>query len=322
MEQSVTKIFKQYLQCSDLAESSQAIKSRAVRRFVELFGDLEIGEINYGHCEDFRNWLAKGLCRNSVNIYLKNIKPFFRWSVARRYIEINPFDQLKLFKIGTKRHRPYEAVEIERMMRVTDTRWRTVILLGLLSLRRAEIQNLTISDIHFDKSYILISPKKDTAYTWRWEIKNHNQAIVPLPEKVNLPDMTINLHRLLIELMDWLPAKQPYIILPPGVYQRRMTMKAAGTLNFEHRGNPWSSFSRGFREILKRSCVERRRFHDLRGTFANTMIQNGMSMEQTRQLMRHSSIDTTAKYYLRIEEQELVAKSAQICSQCYVQSAK
>ena len=320
MEQSVTSLsnlFTLYLSRSDLAESSVAVKSRALRYFIALFGDMVVEQITYGHAEDFRNWLRKGRSKQSANIYVKNFKPFFVWLVKRAYIRSNPFDELQLFRVGRKKRRVYESLGIERMMKVADVRWRAMICLALCSLRRAEVLNLVVRDIHWDKGYILISPKVDTEFTWLWDIKNHNQAIVPLPETMRFCDTTVNLHRLLIELIDWLPPRQPYIFLPPTLYQKLLARKNRGELGFDLRNNPWGNFSRDFRIVCKRAAVEPGRFHDLRGTFANKMKTNGCSLDETQRLMRHASINTTVEYYIQSDEQELVAKSASICEKCY-----
>jgi len=50
-------MFKQYLKCSDLKESSVEFKSRAAGRFIDLFGDLDVGEVGYTQAEDYRNRL-------------------------------------------------------------------------------------------------------------------------------------------------------------------------------------------------------------------------------------------------------------------------
>ncbi len=208
--------------------------------------------------------------------------------------------------------------EIERLLKVADNRMRVAILLALSSLRRAEVLNLVINDIDFDKGYILVSPKKDTKETWPWEIKDHNQAITPLPEIIRLPETMINLHTELIKLIDQLPEGQPYVCLTSKQYKFMMAHKAAGTLIWEMCNSPWRGFSRDFQLLLKKASVEPRRFQDLRGTFATRMLNNGCSLVETQKLLRHSSPQTTARYYIEVEEQKLVAKSASICGKCYV----
>lgn len=316
MKQSVSSLFQLYLSRSDLRESSIAVKSRAVGYFVKAFGDMDVDMIRYAHAEDYRNCLAKGRAKESANIYLKNIKPLFNWMVRCGYITQSPFEGLKEYRVGQKKRKLYTAEEIERIMKVAVLREKVIVLLALSSLRRAEVLNLVVSDIDFDKGYILVSPKRATKETWPWEIKDHNQAIVPLPEIIRLPETELNFHTLLIDLIDSL--EQPYVCLTTRQYEKMMEHQAAGTQNWEMCNSPWRSFSRDFRRLLKRASVAPRRFQDLRGTFATKMLTNGCSLVETQKLLRHSSPNTTARYYYDVEEQELVAKSAAICAECYV----
>lgn len=331
MKQSVSSLFQLYLSRSDLRESSVAIKSRAVGYFVEAFGDMDVDMIRYAHAEDYRTCLAKGREKESANIYLKNIKPLFNWMVRCGHITQSPFEGLGEYRVGRKKRKLYAAEEIERIMKVMDAaaksssrnkrvsalRWKVIVLLALSSLRRAEVLNLVVSDIDFDKGYILVSPKKATKETWPWEIKNHNEAIVPLPEIIKLPGMELNFHMLVIDLIDSLE-NQPYMCLTSRQYNKMMGHQAAGTLTWEMCNSPWRSFSQDFRKLLKRANVIPRRFQDLRGTFATKMLTNGCSLVETQRLLRHASPSTTAMHYANIEEQELVAKSAAICEECYV----
>lgn len=315
MKQSVSSLFKLYLSRSDLRESSIAVKSRAVGYFVKAFGDMDVSMIRYAHAEDYRNCLTKGREKESANIYLKNIKPLFNWMVRCGYITQSPFEGLKEYRTGKKKRKLYTAEEIRRMIKVANLRWKVIVLLALSSLRRAEVLNLVVSDIDFEKGYILVSPKKATKETWPWEIKDHNQAIVPLPEIIRLPETALNFHTLLIDLIDSL--EQPYVCLTTKQYKKMMEHKTAGTLNWEMCNSPRRSFSSDFQRLLKRASVKPRRFQDLRGTFATKMLNNGCSLVETQKLLRHSSPETTARYYIEVEKQELVAKSAAICEQCY-----
>ncbi|MBN1377872.1 MAG: site-specific integrase [Gammaproteobacteria bacterium] len=306
--QSITELFNMYLQCSVLAESSADIKKRAAGYFLKLFGDMSPDLITFCHTEDFKNFLAKGRSNQSANIYLQNFKPFFTWMMKRGYIKTNPFSELKMFAIGTELTEKFNADELERILKVADTRWKVIVLLGLSSMRRAEILNLTVRDIDFDRAFIYIRGKKDSDTTWPWQIKNHNQAIVPLIKAVEQP---------LIELIEDL-GKQPYVVVVPEYYQRLMDRKAAGTLNFRLRNCPWGNFTRDFYCLLDRASVPRKRFHALRATFATKLDEKKFSLREIQKLMRHSSSQVTARY-IRHEQQELIARSGETLNEilCY-----
>lgn len=312
MEKSISSLFELYLTRSPLAESSVEIKKRALNFFIKCFGDRAVDSIRFAEAEDFKVFLAKGRSKVSANSYLQNFKPFYSWLFKRGYIVNNPFDEIKLYTVGETQRVVYSVAEIERLLTVADLRWKIMILLGLSSLRRAEILNLCVSDIHFDKGYILVSGKKDTAQTWEWEIKDHNQAITPLPEVWEMEDVSLNLHTMIIELIDRLPPGQPYVMLKPQHYQRMIERKKDGTLTWREKNQPWPNFSRSFSAVLKRAKVSEKSLHDLRATFA-TKMSDSLDLSKVQKLMRHSSPATTAKYYIRRDQEQLAVESNELC---------
>jgi integrase len=55
---------------------------------------------------------------------------------------------------------------------------------------------------------------------------------------------------------------------------------------------PWL-FSSAFRKFVKRSCVRRIRFHDLRDTHASLLAKAGVPIEVVSKRLGHSTIDIT-----------------------------
>ena len=122
-----------------------------------------------------------------------------------------------------------------------------------------------------------------------------------------------------MRLIDELPQGQPYVCLPPNWYQKNIELQKVGKMTFENRICPWGNFNRLFYGLLKRAKVQRKRFHDLRATFATTMAQH-LSLPEVQRLMRHSSPQTTVGY-IRIEERKLVAKTNNLAAKCYASNA-
>jgi integrase len=315
---TLKQAFEIYLEKSSFAESSIEVKQRAFNLFTAMVGDLPIEEVTYGQAEDYKLELAKGRARKAANIYMANLKPFFVWLVRRGYLETNPFDELTLYPVSERNKEIFTPAEIERILRIADLRMQVITLLGLCSLRRAEVLNLTTADLNFAKGYLYIRPKADTATTWRWDIKNHQEAIVPLPEKFSLMDMTVNLHALIRQLSLEIPVFQPYLCIKPACYRYLIQLKDAGRLKWVLRNCPWQNFPRDWRHLLKRASVRSLRFQDLRVTFATTMVKNGLAITDTSKLMRHSSIQTTATYYVQVEEQKLFKRVSEIADKFYV----
>ena len=306
---TVSSRLAEYKARSDLRESSIEILDRAVKWFIQQFGDIDPAEIRYGHADDFKSWLAKGRSRSSANTYLSIFKPFFGWLNKRRYIEQDPFDGVKLYIVPEKKIEIYSLDEIERILKIANQIWRTIICLALCSMREAEILNLVVSDIDFAKNLILISAKKDTNTTWLWQIKDYHQAYIGFDDCIT---------KLLIERSELLKAGQmPYICLKEKYWQRNLRLRAEGRLPHRLRNCPWGNFNRDFKSLLWRARVKPKRFHDLRSTFATERYNDGYSLKELQYLMRHSSIQTTARYIKNVDEQLLVAKSSRTFKKYY-----
>jgi integrase len=292
----------EYIKRSHLQESSVEILQRSIRWFEELVGQIPPGRIDYGHIDDFRSWLKKGRAGTTANTYMGMAKGFFIWLYERRYIEKNPFVGIRRYPAAERQFEQYEIDEIRRILKIADIRWKAIVSLALCSMRRAEILNLHVSDVDFEKNEIHIRPKAESETTWPWSIKNHNEALVGIDEQVA---------QMLIQLADMLEgSSQPYIILKPKYWRLNLEKQKAGTLRHADRNMPWGNFTRDFKSLLRRARVKEKRFHDLRGTFCTERYRAGFELIDLQYLMRHASIQTTARYIQIAEKKRLIAKSA------------
>ncbi len=304
----VSELFKIYLSCGAYADSTIESKRIAMGFFINKLDDLDIDKVTYGHAEDYQKILWQGgRVAKTVNLYVIHLSHFFEWTIKHKYVQDNPFFGLKSLPEQINKRPRFTDEELTRMLEVANIYWTNLICLGSLGLRRGESLNLVVRDIHFDEGYILITPKKDTAETWRWGIKNRTQAYAPLPEFIMLLGKMIKFQANLCKLIELLPQRQPYVSIPPGYFQRLMKSHREGILHHRKRKCPWGNFDRDFKALLKRACVSPKSFHDLRRTFAHKLKLAGYDLKETQTLMRHKSIQTTAEYYVNIDEQELVS---------------
>ena len=125
---------------------------------------------------------------------------------------------------------------------------------------------------------------------------------------------------LLTELMGNLRDGQPYVILKELYWRRNLQRQENGTLTHRLRNCPWGNFNRDFRALLKRAIVKPKRFHDLRGTFCTERYNDGYSLKELQYLMRHSNIQTTARYIQTVEVKKLVGKSSRTFQKYYATS--
>jgi len=301
MENTITSRLGEYKTRSHLRESSTEILDRAAKWFIELCGDMDPRGVTYGNIDDYKSWLAKGRSESSANTYMSVFSPFWSWMAKRHYIEQNPFDGVRLYKVQQKKFDTFKLDEIERLLSISTNLWKTIICLGLCGMREGEILNLVVSDIDFEKNMLRITPKKNTPYTWLWEIKDYSQAFVGFDDTVN--------KLLTIQCESLKGSMQPYPCLKPRYWERNLRLKKEGKLRHRLRNCPWGNFTRDFRTLMGRALVKPKRFHDLRGTFATERYKHGYNIKELQYLLRHSSIQTTARYIHSFEEQKLVAKS-------------
>lgn len=290
----------------DLAESSVALKERAVRFFCDLFGDMPAGQVTRGHAEDYKFQLVThDRTKSSANFYLANISPFFAWLLAERHIGRNPFAGIRRYRPERKARLIFTPEEVNRILTVADARWRVIVLLSAEhSLRRAEILNICRDDIQGD--WLHIQSKRKTKETWTWVIKNHAEALLPIT-----PRLKVAFSELRRE------PGQLYLIVKPVLCRKLLHLQAENSLNHEYRNCPYLNFTRDWLKLLKRASVTRKRFQDLRGTYATALFRGGMQEGEVCKMMRHSSVDTTHRFYLRYEQQELAEKSQKALNTFY-----
>jgi integrase len=92
--------------------------------------------------------------------------------------------------------------------------------------------------------------------------------------------------------------KKKYKVIPMSDTLFNMLLKRSKVMHMSGRVFPISSSSarHAFDEAVKRSGIEKFRFHDLRHTFATRLVQAGINLYTVKELMGHESIKTTERY--------------------------
>jgi integrase len=285
---------------TDLGDGTRQLYRRAIGRLPETAVDaidvLEGQRIAAGLFK--RTVRDHAAAAATVNIDLRCIKAFFNWLVTVRAIGENPFLTVKSRR-DTHCGKPfYEDAQIGSILRACpDKRWRLIVTLAATAaMRRSEILNLTVGEVDYLAGVITLSPKQRTAATWNWQLKDHESRQVPITDLCE---------KCLLEVHAELPDGQPYVCLPPAVYQRRIRQARKGTLGYELRKCPVNNFTRDFRAICRLARVDYRSFHSLRGTCLTAMAENGLQPHELAQIAGHSDVRTTYSHYIRPRKQIL-----------------
>lgn len=280
--------------------STQQLTDRAFKYLLRAIGNMELRYMKIEHAEQFQLWLLNRYSKTTVNIYMKIIRPVFRFAIRRGWIKEDVF-AIPLLKVTEERERIYEPQEVERIIEVTNQIWRLRIMLAYLcGLRRSEALNITFSDLDFQRKFIHIQPKKETHQTWAWEPKGKTCRTLPMPEDVE---------ELLHAQREELPPDQPYACLSEIRYWRLKQLIRRGQLSERVRLCPDENFSKPFKLILRRANVSNGTYHDLRRTYGTNMAEAGIPQHELAYLLGHNDSKTTERYYIKLRQRHVIERA-------------
>ncbi|HBR20532.1 MAG: hypothetical protein A2Y13_08125 [Planctomycetes bacterium GWC2_45_44] len=144
-----------------------------------------------------------------------------------------------------------------------------------------------------------VTPKKDSNFTWQWEIKDNERRRLPLTEEVI---------KLLTEHHAQQPEGFPYVFVLPQRYEYIQKLRKQGKWNQRKASCPANNFRRQFQLILSHAGIEDGEFHDLRRTCLTNWFRNGLSEYDVMTMAGHSSFETTRKFYLAVRN-DLIEKT-------------
>ena len=217
------------------------------------------------------NMMDKGNSAATVSRRLSALKTFYRFALARRYVESDPVYSIK----GPKKEKPLpQFVKESEMDELLDrqawgddynnVRARTIIILFYeTGMRLSELVNLDDKDVNFVTSEIKITGK------------GNKQRIVPFGDE--LKNTLLEFRRLRDASVE---VKTPALVVSD-----------KGT-----RMSP-SKVQDIVRSNLSRVCsLKKKSPHVLRHSFATAMLNHHVGIENLKKLLGHASISTTEIY--------------------------
>lgn len=317
MQQDISSLYELYLSRSDLRPLSMEFKRRALELFVAEFGNIPIGQVTAAIAEDFRTVLAKGRSRVTVNGYLSNFKPFFRWCQRRGRIAEDPFLNVKPYKVSERTLNKFDGHELARLVKICDTPLRLARLgLGLVGCRRGEMFNVRKEDIHLEDAqpHILLSAKVDGEDGWEWVTKTHRLRFIALPEGIDCGGEMLRFHDAIREC---LKVAQPYPFIEAKYYRRMMRLKAEQKLDPHDIADPTGNFQRSFIGLQKLAGIRPpKRYHDLRRTFGTAAVaQHGLA--KATLALGNATAEVTRRHYDVQSPIALVAEISRMVQKCF-----
>lgn len=288
---------------SNLANSTKKKYVSAYKRLLqgtELAG-WKISEITALHLQEFYNSLRE--CYSTRRALHNLIRRFYKYAelngIARDItgcLEISK-DKAKKGKTSGVIVWPDEDVKVIIKALEGSTLRLLIVLAVNTGLRFGELLALTYDDIKGNMLYVtkqlseIASIEENDGKTLHLtDTKTISSfRVIPLTDTVLIE---IKKHKII----------QKRQMLENGYRTNYLFTTSNGTFYYQR------NITRSLKRLYKRIGIEYRKFHAYRATFATNLARAGVPIEQTAQLLGHTDIEMTAKYYVDVSaEQKLSA---------------
>ena len=247
------------------------------------------------------NWTRKKI--------LRNCRIIFKSAVTWHLIDNNPFEDIKTPKVVTSRWHYLGPDQYKALLEVAPSlKCKALYALAYTAgLRLGEAFSLTWSDIDFDTAEVIVENHPATKTLPPFYIKDYEARRIPLPK--HTLDILTRLHAEAEEGV-------PYVLLTKDRYQ----IIATKWQKLRRECNSWenrymtNNTLQNFKRHLKRAGIEPTgtlSLHTLRKCCGKNWADN-LPANVTRELMGHSKIETTMKYYNQVDEHQRLRAAAVI----------
>jgi integrase len=204
----------------------------------------------------------------TANRDLQELKTMFnkiitdkRW----RTVLENPVCYVKLSKERNERVRYLEPIQITALLAKAPPHLKPILVTALhTGMRRGELLRLRWEDVNFRENLLHVN-----------ESKNGEGHYLPVSDE---------LRHILLEL----PSRFEGGLVFPSTMPKRK--------NRDGEQHPYRDVKNSFRTALDDAEITDFRFHDLRHTFASTLVMHGADLNTVRELLGHKSIKMTLRY--------------------------
>jgi integrase/recombinase XerD len=213
------------------------------------------------------------LSESHINHHVYALKLFFKWLEANGKITSNPISGLEFPTPKQKAREILSLKEIKQLYNACETYKERVILSIYYGcgLRRAEGIQLDLKDVHFRTSLLYVR-----------EGKGAKRRVVPMNEQVKQ-----DLYHYVLQERKAKANETSFLV---GQMGRRM--------------NP-NQVIRILKKLLEKTGIEKEiTLHGLRHSIATHLLENGLSVENVRDFLGHSHLEST-QIYTRINKQQL-----------------
>ena len=273
------ELIESYLLYSKINKRSYDCDVVSTSIFLEFFGNIDVSKITPEKIEKLKYFLlqTRGNAPATVNRHLQALRKMFNLAKANKRLTYNPVDEVQALRVQNMVDRTLSKMEREHLF-VALNSWKIVtsrkgnkyvykpykylkriVLTALDSgMRRGEVFNLTFEAINFDTRFLEVTNSK-----------SGKKRFIPLSKKLYLTLKAISKYE---------KRTSGYVFLNPDTKL------------------PYQDIKHSFSSALKEANIKCFRFHDLRHTFATTLIENGADIRTVQELLGHASLTMTQRY--------------------------
>ena len=289
---------------------------------LENFGDVLIHRVSTKTINDYKNYRQdKGLSPNTISINIRTLRPFFKWCIGRKYISVNPCDDVKL---PTYKSRVITEIPMgEDWERLYDFCKNSLTFTpkGVYA-KRHRVGNQHIRSNKWDwfnhndwfkyMVYIMVNTgmRGGEVRIIKWT-KGENDT-------PNQPESYVYLNRGMDKLCIYFKGTYGEIPLTndlQDVFKKLKKTRGDNTYVFQNQrtGGPYQK--RYFTKCFSKLCsglglVDQLQHpldtpHSIRHGVVSRLIGQGVDMFKIQKLLRHSSIRTTLDIYGHLQQEDL-----------------
>lgn len=281
MKKEITSQFKAHLERLGYSKTSIYALPRCVADFIRQQNIEDLKKVIPQHIQNYHEHLQTrpnknkpgALSESYISHHIFALKLLFKWLEATGKITTNPISGLEFPSPKTKAREILSPEEIKQLYNECETYKERAILSIYygLGLRRTEGIKLDVKDVHFRTSLLYVR-----------EGKGAKRRVVPMSGQVKE-----DLQNYLLKERRSRENETAFLV---GKMGRRM--------------NP-NRVIRILNELLERAGIEKEiTLHSLRHSIATHLLENGLSVENVRDFLGHSFLEST-QIYTRISNNQL-----------------